>query len=103
MASVHQPADTTVDEARGRNAAAAIETQRLARMRALPDVAAVSPVSAGMLDQRGNIPVQVSGVGSGAAARAAVGWTVYTSPAIAEVLGLRLLEGAFPGTCPPPT
>ena len=100
MATVHQPADTTVDEARGRNAATAVEAQRLARMRALPEVAAVSPVSAGMLDQRGNIPVQVSGVGDTSGARSAVGWTVYTSPAIADVLGLRPLEGAFPRDLP---
>ncbi len=100
MATVHQPADTTVDEARARDAASAIEAQRLTSMRALPEVAAVSTVSAGMLDQRGNIPVQVSGVEATPTARSAVGWTVYTSPAIAEVLGLRLVEGAFPRDLP---
>ena len=89
-----------MDEARARDAASAIEAQRLTSMRALPEVAAVSTVSAGMLDQRGNIPVQVSGVGATAGARSAVGWTVYTSPAIAEVLGLRLVEGAFPRDLP---
>ena len=98
MVALQRPA-IGADPAAASAAAVAAGAQERAQIAALAGVAAVAAVSVGVLDQRWNYPVEISALGPDAAARsaAAVGWTIYSSPAIAEVLGLRLLEGRPPG------
>jgi putative ABC transport system permease protein len=75
-----------------------------ARLAAIPGVAALAPVAVGMLDQRWNFPVEVSWIGSNRSghpltpAARAIGWTVNTTTAIAEVLRLHVIEGSFPSS-----
>jgi putative ABC transport system permease protein len=96
MVALEQPA-AAADAATAVAAATRVQDQLAARMAALPEVAALVPVSAGVLDQRWNHPVEIVARDSGGRPLSrAVGWTVYTGPGIQQVLGLRLLEGAFP-------
>jgi putative ABC transport system permease protein len=72
------------------------DAENVERMRAVHYVEALAPVSGSMLDQRWSYPVEVSSLGPAGPARSTAGWTVYSTPEIADVLGLRLLEGKIP-------
>jgi putative ABC transport system permease protein len=101
-----QAAGTAVDTDAAVDTRAALVRERAERanLAALPGVAALAPVAVGVLDQRWNFPVEVSWIGSNSARQPlvpsarAVGWTVYTSTAIAEVLRLHVIEGRFPSS-----
>ena len=101
MATVHQPADTMVDEFRARDAASAIEAQTAdEHARAARGGRGLDGVGGDAGPAREHPGAGERCRGNARTARSAVGWTVYTSPAIAEVLGLRLVEGAFPRDLP---
>jgi putative ABC transport system permease protein len=102
--AVGNPGQAAVETYAAVDTPAALVRERAerAKLAALPGVAALAPVAVGVLDQRWNFPVEVSWIGSNPARQPlvpsarAVGWTVYTSTAIAEVLRLRVIEGRFP-------
>jgi putative ABC transport system permease protein len=70
----------------------AAQREDLARVRALPGVAAASQVSVTILDDRWSYPSLFSGAGK----REQIGWPVYTDPDIVATMGLRFLAGGLP-------
>jgi putative ABC transport system permease protein len=88
------------DAEAGFAAAQARATADLAAMRAVPGVVAVATVSVSAVDERLDYPVELSAPSSNrsdAGNNRTAGWTVDASPEIAEVLRLRVREGALPG------
>jgi putative ABC transport system permease protein len=77
-------------------AATRADGETTSRLRALAEVAAFTPVSTHLLDQRWNYPVEIAALPAADPPRTAVGWTINTGAGIAEVLGLRVLEGQWP-------
>lgn len=65
----------------------------LARIRAIPGVLAAAPVSTSLADERWAYPSEVRAPGTAAAT---VGWSLQTTPALFDVLALRVLEGTLP-------
>jgi putative ABC transport system permease protein len=69
-----------------------------------PGVLAVAPLSASLIDEHWSFPTRFSTPGKprgpsavlGFDDREAFGWSIYTSPAAGEVLGLHPLEGGMP-------
>jgi putative ABC transport system permease protein len=80
--------------AAARAAALAREAGDLARMRATPGVLAAAPVSTSLLDERWSFPTRFAS--PQAPGREAFGWSLYTSQAAGEVLGLHFRDGAMP-------
>ena len=76
------------------------QEQILLGLRGLPQVRAAAPVPASVLDSRPNYPIRLYGR-SGSGESMATGWTVFTSPALAEVLQLRTIEGQWPEAAAP--
>jgi hypothetical protein len=59
-----------------------------------PGVLAVAPLSASLIDDRWSFPTRFTTPVDGE--REAFGWSVYTSPAAGEVLGLHPIDGGLP-------
>jgi putative ABC transport system permease protein len=95
MVALQRPT-LSFDAAAGAVNAHLTDAENLERMRAVHYVEGLAPVSGSMLDQRWNYPVEISALGPAGAAPATAGWTVYSTPEIAQVLGLRVLEGKIP-------
>jgi putative ABC transport system permease protein len=95
MVALERPAAASDRDGAAR-AAARTDAEITARMRAVSAVAAFTPVSTHLLDQRWNYPVELAAWPAEDPARTAVGWTIHTGAGIAEVLGLRVLEGTLP-------
>jgi putative ABC transport system permease protein len=76
----------------------------LATMKRTPGVVAVAPLSASLIDEHWSFPTRFWAQGEprgpsavlGFVERESFGWSVYTSPAAGEVLGLHPVEGAMP-------
>ena len=92
--SVQTPAPDP-DPARALQATRLLHQQMLNQLRGAPQVVAAAPVSSTVLDARSNYPVRLQAA-SGAPPASTSGWTIYTSPALATVLPLRVREGQFP-------
>ena len=73
----------------GGQAARETPSTQLARVAAIPGVVAAAPLSPPLRAETGAPTLYLAGEHS---ARA---WTAYTTPALVEVLGLRLIEGAL--------
>jgi putative ABC transport system permease protein len=83
------------DPTRALQATRVLHQQILHQLRAVPQVVAAAPVSSTVLDARSNYPVRFQAA-SGAPPASTSGWTIYSSPALATVLPLRIREGRFP-------
>jgi putative ABC transport system permease protein len=70
----------------------AAQAKDVATTRALAGVAAATPVSVTILDDRWTYPSLFSAAGK----REQIGWPVYTEPDIVATMGLRMLAGALP-------
>ena len=93
MITLERPTPSFEEEA-GMQTAALTDKENAGRIRGVRYVEALAPVSGGMLDRRWNYPVEITTL-EGTPRRSA-GWSIYTSPEIARVLQLKVLEGAIP-------
>jgi putative ABC transport system permease protein len=75
---------------------AAVEREQIdaSTIQRTPGVLAVAPVSASLIDDRWSFPTRFTTPLNGG--REAFGWSIYTSPAAGEVLGLHPVDGGMP-------
>jgi putative ABC transport system permease protein len=99
LVTLHVPASDGADPRRRADG-------ELDAIRAVPGVAAAAPVTTSLLDERWRYPAAFWVVDAGRDAAGGrptgepipIGWTYRTTPAIFDVLDLKLIEGRSPGT-----